>query len=234
MKKVNAPYPTLALTGTPGTGKSSAARALLDIVSREGFKLRLQKSRASRVRSFTVMEVSELALRLGHGHYEPGGTRWERLLSPVEVDLPSLSAAFKRLLPSPRPFIVVGHLSHLLPVDATLLLRCNPRELARRLETRGDLEKDIRENVEAELVDVVLFEALERKAPVYEHDTTSETPVDTARWILRVLAGSESSLSTSPPFNGNVDWLADDDPLPGGNRKGRKLDRANLTYRRGN
>jgi broad-specificity NMP kinase len=169
------------------------------------------------------MEVGELALRLGHGHYEPAETKWGKLVSPVEVDLKGLSMAIKRLLPMPRPLILVGHLSHLLPVDFIFLLRCDPRELARRLGVRGDMEEDIHANVEAELVDVVLFEALERKVPVYEHDTTNETPMDTARWMLRVLSGKERPLSTSSPFKGTVDWLASGDPLPGGSRSRKRI-----------
>jgi len=82
-------------------------------------------------------------------------------------------------------------------------------------------------------VDVILFEALERKIPVYERDTTREAPKDTARWILRVLGGSERPLSTALPFRGTVDWLASDEPLMGETKRRTGNPRAARPSKRG-
>jgi len=70
---------------------------------------------------------------------------------------------------------VEGHLAHLLPCDLVIVLRCRPDILKSRLVKRGYRGEKIRENVEAEALDVVLVETLEIHPPgnILEIDTTS-------------------------------------------------------------
>jgi adenylate kinase len=70
---------------------------------------------------------------------------------------------------------VEGHLAHLLPCDLVIILRCRPDILKMRLEKRGYPDEKIRENVEAEALDVILVETLEIHPPgqIIEIDTTS-------------------------------------------------------------
>ena len=148
----------IALTGTPGTGKSSASRLLpYD----------------------EPIEVRDLALRLG------AGKRTGR--HHVEVDLTRLISSFRRHRSAHPAGLVVGHLAHLLPVQYTIVLRCHPLELRARLRRARRPARAIRENLLAEALDVVLVEALGRGTPVYEIDTTRRRPSEVARLVGRVI-----------------------------------------------
>lgn len=148
-----------ALTGTPGTGKSSVAARL-----------------AARWR---MCEVAELALDLRAGR---------RRGRTVEVDLPRLRARIRARRRLPDVDVLVGHLAHLLPVRDVIVLRCHPVELARRLRrARRGAAADRRENFLAEATDVVLREALGPGRRVWEVDTTGRTVADVAREVDRRL-----------------------------------------------
>jgi adenylate kinase len=165
----------VALTGTPGTGKSTVARLL--------------------ARRYRSAEVGALALRCGAGHREGRGA--------VLVDLRRLRSALRRS-DRPAPDLLVGHLAHLLPVRAAIVLRCHPGELAARLQRghRGSVA-DRRANFVCEATDIVLSEALEAGLPVYEVDTTGRTPRGVAREVARWLT------TRGRPRFGRVDWLSD-------------------------
>ncbi|MCJ7463576.1 MAG: AAA family ATPase, partial [Thermoplasmata archaeon] len=94
-----------------------------------------------------------------------------------------------------------GHFSHLLKPDVAIVLRCSPSVLEKRLKRKGWDEKKIRENVEAEAVDVVLVEALENVAEVCEIDTTHKKPGEVAKAIEDIIAGERNKYRA-----GNVDW----------------------------
>ena len=164
-----------ALTGTPGTGKSSVA-ALLP-------------------KAWNPYEVGAMALTLNAGHRIRGG---------IEVDLPRLTRSFTRLRATSRPRVVVGHLAHLLPVDAAIVLRCHPLELQRRLAPRPSrAARSLGANGLAEATDVVLFEALERFDRVWEVDTTGRSPRTVARSVARIVR------HPGMPRYGRIDWLGD-------------------------
>lgn len=163
------------MTGTPGTGKSTVAVLL-----------------APRYR---VREVSELALSTGAGR---------RRGRTVVVDLPLLARFLQRALPATLPELLVGHVAHLLPVKEAILLRCRPIELDRRLRrARRGGAASRRANVESEVTDVILVEALERGLRVYEIDTTDRTPLAVAREVERRLR------TGGPARFGSIRWLLD-------------------------
>ena len=98
--------------------------------------------------------------------------------------------------------IVEGHLAHFLPCDRVVVLRCRPDVLLSRLRSRGYPEAKCRENAEAEALDVILVETLERHPAdsVQELDTTASTPEETAARIEGFLTGEVA------PGHGDVDW----------------------------
>ena len=152
--------PRLAITGTPGTGKSSVAARL--------------------GRSAHAVEVAELAERTGTARPTRRG---------VEVDLARLRTALRRPHGWGDARVVVGHLAHLLPVRDVVVLRCHPHELARRLLlARRGTARERRENVLAEALDVVLAEAVRPGRRVWEVDTTDRTVGAVARRVGRLLA----------------------------------------------
>lgn len=97
---------------------------------------------------------------------------------------------------------VEGHLAHLLPCDRIVVLRCRPDELVRRLCDRNYRPGKVRENAEAEALDVCLIETVERFDPsqILEIDTTGTDPGSCAARIERFCRGE------IPARFGSIDW----------------------------
>ncbi|MGI0071424.1 MAG: AAA family ATPase [Thermoplasmata archaeon] len=149
----------VALTGTPGTGKSAVAAALAP--------------------TLRAIEVADLAARFGAARRVRGG---------VEVDVPALRRRLRRAGALRRVDLVVGHLAHLLPIRDAVVLRCHPAELERRLRAaRRGSAAERRGNVIAEATDVVLFEAAGPGRRVWEIDTTGRSVAAVAREVRRRL-----------------------------------------------
>lgn len=165
----------IALSGTPGTGKTSVGKALA-------------------VRGHAVFEVNDLAKERGLLG------RLDRRRSTREVDVEALDRALEEWRPSHR-VILVGHLSHLMTVDLIIVLRCRPSIVAERLRARGYSEGKVRENAEAEALDVILVEAVETGREVREIDTSSISAEDTADAFEEILAGEKEKYAV-----GHIDW----------------------------
>lgn len=149
----------IALTGTPGTGKSSVARLL--------------------ARRHPVVEVAELGRALGLAR--------ERKDGGLTIDLARVARALRTgRLPW---VVLVGHLAHLLPVRDVIVLRCHPIELERRLaRARRGRRRERRENALSEALDLVLIEALGGRRRVWEIDTTHRSVRAVARDVEARLA----------------------------------------------
>lgn len=98
--------------------------------------------------------------------------------------------------------IIEGHLTHLLGCDRLVILRCRPDVLEKRLGSRGYSREKTAENVEAEVLDTVLIEALENHKDdiILELDTTEETPESIAAAIDDFIRGEK------PAGFGGTDW----------------------------
>ena len=166
----------VAITGTPGTGKSSVCEVLAK-------------------RGYVIVDLDEIARREGLivGRDEKRGTD--------EVDVDALREGLR--IPAKVAFLK-SHYSHRMDVDLAVVLRCRPSVLRARLEGRGWPPEKVRENVEAEAIDVILQEAVARLPFVFEVDTTKSTPEETAGAILRILLGK-----TNGHEPGSVDWTSE-------------------------
>jgi len=86
------------------------------------------------------------------------------------VDLKKLNKFLINLIKSSKNNIILdSHLSHYLPkkyVDLCYITKCDLKILKKRLEKRKYSKEKIRENLDAEIFDVCLAEALERKHKV--------------------------------------------------------------------
>ncbi len=165
----------MAISGTPGTGKSTLASIL-------------------RSRGRHIIDLGDFARERGLL------SDYDETRGSYEVDPRKLDRALKKSLPE-GDVLLVGHLSHLLTVDAVLVLRCRPSVLAERLLRRGWSEEKVRENVEAEACDVILIEALERTREVLEIDTTALGPEEVAGAAEEILAGERKKYAY-----GHIDW----------------------------
>ncbi|OPX61596.1 MAG: putative kinase [Methanomassiliicoccales archaeon PtaB.Bin134] len=152
----------VALTGTPGTGKSTVAEALSAL-------------------GHAVLEVNDLAKR--HGLLRSK----DLARDSYDLDLDEVQEALER--EGFADGVLVGHLSHLLDVDMVIVLRCHPDALARRLEARGWPAAKVRENALAEALDVILAEAMDPGVPVLELDTTELSREGAISAVRSMLAG---------------------------------------------
>ena len=161
----------IAVTGTPGTGKTAACALLKGV---------------------TVVDLRKLAME----HADEFTVDKKR--GSMEVD----PRVLRKFIPKEKEVVVIeGHLSHLMKPDITIVLRCSPKVLRRRLAKRHWSEKKIQENVEAEAVDVILIEALEACKKVFEIDTTEMTARKVANAIASIISGERGKYRP-----GDIDW----------------------------
>ena len=190
----------VAVTGTPGTGKTTAT----DLLAGDGEGPDCE-----------VIHLND-AIR-EHGLHE--GEDAER--GSLVADLDSLAEWVDDRVAASAASVVVleSHLAHHLDADRVAVLRCAPEELETRLRERGDdaekasensesaeqpraLARSARENSESEALDIVLSEAVARHGPgdVYEIDTTGRDPDAVAADLRAVVEG------TREPSAGEVDF----------------------------
>lgn len=151
----------VAVTGTPGTGKTTATESLQ-----------------------TDLEVIHLNQVVeDHGFIEDTDDRRDSWIADLD--------AVEDWVGDRDDVIIESHLAHHVPCDIVVVLRCHPEELARRLHQRGEPSAKVEENAEAEALDVILAEAVgaHGEARVYEMETTDRDPAETAREIEEVIAG---------------------------------------------
>ncbi|MDR5657335.1 AAA family ATPase [Halodesulfurarchaeum sp. HSR-GB] len=151
----------VAVTGTPGTGKTTATK-----------------------RVETDLEIVHLnEVIRNEGLHE--GTDDDRGSLLADFD------AIDEYLAGKSDFLVESHLAHHFDADRVVVLRCDPKTVEERLRERGESQASARENAESEALDVILSEAVTAHGEdaVYEIETTEQTPEETARAIEAVIAG---------------------------------------------
>jgi len=175
-----------ALTGTPGTGKTT----LCSILERCGYRVVMLSDL-----------IDEMAL---YESIEEDGTR--------VIDEEVLRKALECL--RGEDMVLEGHLSYLAPADLVVVLRLHPDALRERLAVRGYPEDKTGDNVEAEALGAILVRAvMERdhrgkETPVVELDVTPMDPEAAARKVrMFIRAASRESLNElSEYYPGHVDW----------------------------
>jgi len=166
----------LAITGTPGTGKTSVSKEL-------------------RSRGYSVIDMNE--------HIRSNGLLGELDASrdTHEVDLDSLNDSLQDYRDSPELYLMDSHLSHFMDCSGIIVLRCEPEVLAKRLESRGYGCEKVLENVQSEVLDVILCEATDTDIPVFEVDCSHNDVSVTADSIEEILKGKSDDY-----LPGKTDW----------------------------
>lgn len=162
----------IALTGTPGTGKTSIAGEL-----EEG--------------GYEILDLTEFVKNRNLGVQE----------EEFEVDVEKMVNALEDYLEDKEDVVVEGHLSHYFPSDLCIVLRCSPDELRDRLSSRDYSQQKIDENVESEMLDSILIEALKSQDHVFEIDTTGKDAGEVAERLEEVIENEETGY-------GKVDWTS--------------------------
>lgn len=171
----------IAVTGTPGTGKTTFSR---ELAKRLGAHL---------------LDLNQFVFSLGIYKLDEEGTK--------VVNIRKMKSEFRKFAEKTEGNLVVdGLLSHFLPpqlVTHVVVLRTHPRVLARRLRKRGFKGKKLRDNLESEALDIVLWEAvnIHGRSKVYEIDTTGKSVKRSIEDFLMALAGKKN---LQP---GKISWL---------------------------
>lgn len=165
-----------ALTGTPGTGKTTVAALL----------------------PFRVIDLNAVVREEGLTI----GTDPDR--GCLIADVEALAGRLEKLAPEEDDEIVVleGHFSHQFATEA-IVLRTRPQVLKGRLLRRGYSGEKVRENLEAEALDVILVEAVQWCGRVSEIDATLLSPEEVAALVVGILCRDIAI----PP--GKVDWTGE-------------------------
>jgi adenylate kinase len=165
----------VAVTGTPGTGKTTATG-------------RLETDRP-------VIHLNDVIRE----HGLTGGHDEERDTAIVDMD-----ALEDWLADAPPDAVVESHLAHRFPADRVVVLRAHPETIESRLRDRGEPTRTVRENAESEALDTILGATAERHDgdQVYEIDTTDRTPIAVAGAIDAVIRGERDPSAGTVSFAG--------------------------------
>ncbi len=169
-------YKLVALTGVPCVGKSTIANLLAT-------------HRDIRVINLNKLIIERFSLRSEEG---------DRI-----ADIEGLER-YVRDIKTVETVILEGHISHLLPVEIAIVLRCEPKLLYKRLLRRYDQENrhKILENLEAEIIGVITWEARHRGIKTLEIDVSKRTPLQTVKLVKQILEGRD--------INDHVNWLTEE------------------------
>jgi adenylate kinase len=174
----------ILITGTPCTGKTTAAKQLTT------------KLNALYINLTEFAEKHNLTL----------GEDKKRKTTIINEEKMRQKLAETINATNNADIIIDGHYaSAVTPPDLTthvFILRRNPKELKQLMQKRGFKEAKLWENLSAEILDTCLIEALQtQQAKICELDTTGKTVEETVNDITDVLEKGKKCHS------GIVDWL---------------------------
>jgi len=172
----------ISLTGTPGTGKTSVARVLKS----KGFEvIDLNK------------EANENNFLLGKDH----------IRDSYIVDIEKFNKYIYKKYRDEEIIFIEGHLSHLLiNVDKIIILRCHPNILKKNLIKKGWKIEKIKENLEAEILDVILCETFEihKENDIFEINTSNKTIEEISNIIIEL---TKNKFKSNEKYKiGKIDW----------------------------
>jgi adenylate kinase len=176
----------IVVTGTPGVGKSTFSANLAEKLGA------------------LCIDLNKLIIEEGlfQEYDEARGT--------FVANLPRIRRRLKELIHRATGgyILVEGHLSHLsVPKDSVkmaFVLRCHPEVLRKRLKARGYPDAKVAENLQAEVLDVCLVEALETYGDrkLAEIDLTEKTIEMAVHEAYEIITGLRA------PSFGFVDWVS--------------------------
>jgi len=143
----------IIITGSIGTGKTSLAKAL------------------SKKLNHKLIEVNNLIKKYKIPH------DYDNKRKSKIIDINILNKYLIKDIKNSKNVIIDSHLSHYLPkkyVDLCIVTKCNLKTLEKRLKKRKYSKEKIRENLDAEIFDICLEEAKQKKHKIMIIDTSSK------------------------------------------------------------
>jgi adenylate kinase len=181
----------IALTGTPGTGKTTVCEVISE--------------HSQYKKEYSIIDVNKIVLgeKLYSGKDEARDT--------YEADMDRLKERIKleiRKAPHGLDVLLEGHLSHLLPVDAVIVLRAHPMEIRKRLGKRKNYSfEKVRENANAEALDVILVESVELNKNVFEINTTDKNLLFVVKSVVSIIEGIKQGKVPEAFLPGKINWI---------------------------
>lgn len=179
----------VVIAGTPGTGKSSVCKEI------------------SETCGLRVVNLSQVAVEKGFV------VMYDERRDTYVIDENKLANYIADLVKSSSGIIVIQtHYPEIVPrelVEAVYVLRTHPLVLEKRLLERGWSTRKINENVMAEILGVVVTNALMAfgEERVFEVETTNTRPEEVANLICSAIKGL---VKLKPGVR--IDWLSVLDP----------------------
>jgi adenylate kinase len=179
----------IAISGTPGTGKTGVGQLLVTRLNA------------------TLIELSHLAkeqqLLIGEDADRKTFIADTEKLQHYLVNL---------IRQSPETYVIVGHFADEVPeelLEFLVVLRCNPITLTQRLRGRQWSQSKILENVQAEILGECTMQALlrHRRDKIFEIDTTEATLEEVAEAIEVIQTGTSHEYTV-----GRISWLSTVNP----------------------
>lgn len=174
----------IAISGTPGTGKTSVGQLLKKRIGAKFVDL-----------GVVIRE---------QGFY----TGQDKERDTLVADLDGLRQYLENLLQqSKSQCIIVGHFADEIPdkfLEFLIVLRCHPVLLTKRLRQRQWSHSKILENVQAEIMDVCTAQALQSHPAekIFEIDTSQLSEEEVADAIEIIIGGKGDSFRV-----GKISWL---------------------------
>ena len=172
----------VALSGTPGTGKSTISKLL-------------QK------KGYNIVSLNEIAINQGF----VTGIDTDR--NSKEIDIDRLNNYIDEYYRTKDLVFIEGHASHhLKTADKVIILRCHPKKLKNRLQKKGWNKGKIKENIEAETIDVILCETVDihPEKNIFEIDTTNKNIKSVLSSIIEIIKSNFKPIKNYKL--GNIDW----------------------------
>ena len=144
----------IIITGTPGTGKTVLAKKLANLLNFTYIDVNL------------IIKTNKLSLN------------YDKKRSTYIINTNKLNRILISLIKnSNKSLIIDSHLSHYLPsklVDLCIVTKCDLKVLIKRLRKRKYSLNKIRENIDSEIFDICLNEAIEDNHNIMIIDTSKK------------------------------------------------------------
>jgi adenylate kinase len=162
----------VAVTGTPGTGKSTATALLED--------------------EYDVIHLND--------RITSDDDLWTERDADRDTLVADLDAVREHL--GDWSGVLDSHLAHRFDVDRVVVLRCRPETVESRLVERGESPETAAENAESEALDVILSEAVADHGAehVYEVDASDRDPEEVADAIRAAVEGERGPSAGTVDF----------------------------------
>lgn len=174
----------LAISGTPGTGKTAAGMLLVNRLDLE------------------VLELSQLVER--EKLYSSRDEARDTLVADMEALEKHLAALLSQ---ARRTQLILGHFADIVPdelLECLVVLRCHPNVLASRLKERQWTHTKILENIQAEILGECTSQAMHRHPveKIFEVDVSQLTREEVANRIEKIFSGQSTEFTPS-----RISWL---------------------------